>query len=201
MITMDNQQERLVIQAQLAMLIDCEGSISMRLAQPDKHRRQGRVVPQITVSNTSELLLTWLQEVQSKFGFPMYIQWVKAHDLGKLPQWRMTIKGIERVSKFLPLIKDSLIIKKDKAVLVEEFIKLRKAAKKTDPYSNRELEIAIKVRKNPSKGISWQPKSSETTRQIEEFRETVKAARSSNDIVRPSFESKRNALEIDASLA
>ena len=197
---MDNQQERLVIQAQLAMLIDCEGSISMRLAQPDKTRRRRRIVPQVTVSNTSQSLLDWLQKAQLLLGFPMYIQWVKAHGLGKLPQWRMTIKGVERVSKFLPLIEDFLVIKNRKAALLKEFITSRQAAKKTDPYSDRELEIAIDVRTAPSKGKSWQPKSSETTRQIVEFREIVKTARSTNDIVRPFYESTRNAAEMPVSL-
>lgn len=181
---MGNQQERQLTQARLAMLYDCEGYITLRMVQPDKHRKQGRIVPIICVSNTSQKLLDWVTAAFAMLELPHYIQWTKAHGLGKLPQWRLTVQGVGRVSKLLPHLIPYLVIKLENALLVQEFVTSRLQAKVTDSYSDRELNLALTARGLAQKGKHWEPESSETIRQIEQFREFVRHGNGSNDIVR-----------------
>jgi hypothetical protein len=165
---MGNQQERLVSQVRLAMLLDCEGWISIRVLQRSKVRPFD-MVPIVGMNNTSRAMVDWAASALESLEVPRYVWWGKASGFGKLPTGRVLVEGYRRVTKILPLIRPYLIIKGAQADLVSEFIALREERWKNAPgsrsYSDRELELANAVRDLNTKGYGWRPVSSTSLRE------------------------------------
>lgn len=158
---MDNQQERLLASARLAMLIDTEGTISFRFVQREKHRPYS-IVPYIQFTNTDVEIVEWGAEALELLKVGRYVQWVNPHGIGKLTQGRVIVLGILRVQDLIPHIKPFLIAKRSNLEAVEEFINSR-LSHPNEPYTERELELFDKTRKFKG-GSKRQVKSSTTIR-------------------------------------
>lgn len=161
--TMDNQQERLVQAARLAMLIDTDGFVTMRVVRRKRDRMQN-LSPDVGITNTNKDLIEWASSTLQFLGIPAYVRWTVPHGIGKLPQGRVTVLGMKRVEKLLPVITPWLIAKKSQATKLAEFITLRLAAPHKAAYSAKELELANEARGLNTKGRGWRPVSSTTTR-------------------------------------
>jgi hypothetical protein len=159
---MGNQQERLIAQARLAMLFDTEGYITMRVAQRMKHRDMN-LTPLVAFSNTDAGLIEWAADTLDQLEVPRYVQWVKPHGIGKLPQGRVSILGLLRVKSLLPHIRPFLIVKYRQADLLHDFIQSRLSHIHGTVYTQEELDIANGIRDLNVKGRGWRPVSSTTT--------------------------------------
>src|SRR5882672_6189098 len=93
--TLGNQQERLVAQARLAMLFDCEGWISIYVLQRSKIRPFDMALT-IGFNNTSRELIEWAASTLESLEVPHYVWWAKApHGIGKIKQGRVLINGFK----------------------------------------------------------------------------------------------------------
>lgn len=180
---MGNQQERSIQEARIAMLFETEGYFSLRVIKRGPEREYD-IKPVVGVTNTSSNLIEWTAKTLDDFKIGRYVQWVKPHGLGKLPQGRVLIEGIKRVSTFLPIIRPWMLVKAEQADLIQEFISSRLS--NMGNYTDRELEIADKVRRMAQKGPKPAAlKSSETLCRTPKWTKTYLV----EDKVRPSVES------------
>lgn len=174
---MGNQQERWAVDAaRLAMLFDTDGCITMRVVQRMKNR-VANVTPYVGAVGTYHNLIEWATETLRSMGVPTYIMRIEMARYNKAcqPQSRLTIQGMKRVAKVLPIIRPYLIAKPQQADLLQEFINLRMARPHKAMYSDRELDIANEIRSlNSNKGGAFRPISSESIRRTQEMREHLK---------------------------
>lgn len=175
-----NQQERSVIDAaRLAMLFDTDGFITMRVTQRMKNRA-ANVTPEIGAVNTCHALIDWAVAALESFGVTCYrqtIDWTKYKwSRSRLPQSRLSILGIRRSIKIIPIIRPYLIAKGRQADLLEEFALSRLSKNHNSLYTDRELECANEARSlNSNKGGAFRPISSTSIRQARELQRHLKA--------------------------
>lgn len=171
---MDNQQERLVACARLAMLIDTEGTATIRVLQRAKERN-GNMVPILEAVNTSKPLMEWMHSTLASLGVPSYFFTFDPRRFNprcSRVQHRVTIQGMKRVEKAIPFLLPFMIVKKGQMELIAEFIEHRRSVPKNTCYSDRDYEIANQVRAlNDNKSGAWRPVSSETVRQAREMQQ------------------------------
>jgi hypothetical protein len=175
--TMGNQQERSVADvARLAMFYDTDGSISMRIIQR-ANNRVGGLTPTLSLVNTNKPLMDWVESVLLGWGIPYYITIAKVRGISRLPQTRIWVHGMKRVSKLLPIITPYLIAKKEQAELIAQFMASRLANKNPKaPYTSNELIVANKIRalnSGKGKGNKFRPISSETVRAAQELQDRL----------------------------
>jgi hypothetical protein len=183
---MDNQQEIRFAAARIAMMIDTDGWATINVTQRSKVRN-ANLVPAIGMVNTSRPLIEWLDKTLTELGIPHYLKW---YDLSgykgsrcKMPQGRITVQGVKRLQKFLPLITPFLIAKSIQGKLLQEYVDLASARPGKAPYSQRELEIANYIRGfNSNKGGNWRPVSSETVRQAREMVDHLNSLKRQSDL-------------------
>jgi hypothetical protein len=173
---MGNQQERWEVNAaRLAMLLDTDGCISMRVLQRAK-TRVANLRPEISAVGTYFSLIEWASSTLKEMGVPHHVQtvdWSKyTWSRSRLPQKRLTVIGLMRVNKLIPIVLPYLIAKTQQGHLLKEFIESRLAQPHKAEYTDRDLEIANKIRSlNSNKGGAWRPISSESIRATREMRE------------------------------
>lgn len=142
-----NQQERLVKLARLAMLIECEGSITIGLTPPTKTRNRPALYPTVDFTNTS---LRLVQEAQSTLfaegiGFTARPQRY-GRGFGRKFRYDTNIHGFDRVEKVLKAILPFMSIKIEQAMMVLDFIQSRRNAQRGDGYSDKEWQLTQAVR-------------------------------------------------------
>ena len=129
-------------QIQLAMMIDCEGTISLR-----KHK-DGRISPVFCISNTSFDLVKRFKEITrtlNKIG-------CRVRNERKKPEYYLDIGSMSYVYHLLCQIKDYLIVKQKQAELVMRFIEIQDERSRTDfsneysNYTEEQIEIYNKIR-------------------------------------------------------
>lgn len=115
--------------AYLAGIIDGEGTLTIQHRCPNgrMHFR-----PYVTISNTSNFLRDWL----AARGYNTHLT---TNSSGR-PYWRLNWSGFG-LSEFLPLVAPYLIIKKRHALLILEFISIRRSQSKKALPTARMLEI------------------------------------------------------------
>ena len=134
--------------ARLAMLIECEGSITIGMTPPTKTRNRPSLSPMVAITNTNTKIIDEARDVliDESIGFCLRpIRYGKG--FGK--KWRqdINISGFERTEKILTTILPFLNAKKTQAVLVMEFIASRKQSSGRAMYSDREWRITTDIRK------------------------------------------------------
>lgn len=170
---MGNQQET-VAAARLAMLFDTEGTITMRVQQKSR-RRPANMVPIVHAVNTDKGLIDWAAEALTLFNVAHYIYTfdpTRTNIRARLIQHRIVILGMKRVAKLLPVIMPFLIVKRQQATWLSEFIESRQG-RYNEAYNELELSIANNVRalnQNKNRAKAWRPISSETLCQARELR-------------------------------
>src|SRR5882724_2982384 len=170
---MGNQQERLDA-ARIAMLLDTDGWVSIRVLQRSKVR-VANLTPYCGAVNTSPELMEWAADAMTRLGIPRYVQHVNVakyeYAKGNKAQIRVLVNGLRRVQSLLKLVTPYLVAKQKQAILLMEFIESRLAASLKAAYTERELQLANEIRAlNSNKGGNFRPISSETVRAAQEMK-------------------------------
>lgn len=168
---MDNPQERSfeygVKMGWLSCAIESEGSIALAWGRQQGSRFQ--IIPRIMVSNIKLAYVENAQKISYELGVGCHILNQKGNlEKKRTSMYRIDWYGFKRVKSLLNIIKPFLVIKKDRADLVLEFINYRKSLPGNTPYGEKELSLFHAIRDLNGKGILpksrflLQKKSSET---------------------------------------
>lgn len=146
--TYSPQHEREFRLTRLAMLIECEGSITIGMQPPTKTRSRPALYPTVDITNTSTVIMEEAKETLMSEGVAMTPR-PPRHGRGASRRLRydVNIHGFERVTRVLTTIMPYLRSKKRQAEIVMEFVKSRQNAKAKSAYSDREWELVYEVRK------------------------------------------------------
>lgn len=166
-VALGNQQERQVLLARLAMVFDCEGYITLRTQQRSKTRPMD-ITPVVCMNNVDRTFIEWVAAALEALEVGHWVYWLKPTGYGKRQIAKVTVEGVQRVGKLLPLLRPYLIVKAKQADLVLEFVAARQQAWMGDSrrraYSDREVDIANEIRHFAQKGKRWMPVSSTSKR-------------------------------------
>jgi len=135
----------------LVGVIDSDGSYI--LSKQYHHRSKVLYFfPSIEITNDSEDLISNCNMVIKKlFKVGPYIDIKKPRKNGKIG-YKISLRGIKRLHKSLPIIAKHEISKKKQAELLLEYVSNRMTVNKGTPVSNRDIDIAIALRElNASK--------------------------------------------------
>lgn len=147
-LTYQSQNERVVRLARLAMLIECEGSITIGMSPPTKTRNRPSLSPNISITNTAQRIIDEAKETLIDEGIGFTSRPVRyASGFGKKMRHDVNIQAFDRAETVLRTILPYLRSKKAQAEIVLEFIKSRRNCESKAPYSNRDWELTTAVRK------------------------------------------------------
>ncbi len=131
----------------LAGFIDADGMIGIH-RQPTSAQTV-TYVPEVAVTTTCLRTADHLSAVFEAIDVPVYRQLRKVTKPNWSDRHALTIRGMKRVSKILPLILPYLVTKQGEAEMLMEFITSRRSQSPREPYRERELALiaAIKAAK------------------------------------------------------
>lgn len=180
-----NDHQRDLRLARLAMLIECEGSITIGMTPPTKTRNRPALYPTLDLTNTSMLIIDEARDtlVQEGIGFTFRPN-TPSRGIGKKFRHDINIHGRDRIEGVIVALLPWLRSKKPQAELLLEFIKSRRASHPKAMYSDRKWQITFEVRKlntySPSKKAIAKAKAylqsvdGTRTRTIEYFQRYIK---------------------------
>lgn len=120
----------------LAGLIDGEGTVSIR-------KFSGKYKPTIRVANTSQPLMAWLER---HFDGPStFIEHRRIRPASELQCYMYHIQGLGHLPLYQALV-PRLVIKRQQMECLVEFTELRLTQNRSDPLSERQLELVSTVR-------------------------------------------------------
>jgi hypothetical protein len=91
--------------------------------------------------------------IKEQFKVGAYIDTKKPRKNGKIG-YKISLRGMKRLHRSLPIIAEHEIAKKDQAELLLEYVNNRMSVNRDASVSDRDIEIAIQLRKlNASKDI------------------------------------------------
>ncbi len=142
-----SKNERTVRLARLAMLIECEGSITIGMTPPTKTRNRPALTPMVSITNTAEQITDEAIETLIAEGIGLSSKRRRPSvGLGKKMRTDVHMHAFDRTEKLLTTILPYLRSKKRQAELVLEFIKSRRSAAPKAPYSDLEWRLTTDVR-------------------------------------------------------
>lgn len=146
--TYSPEHEREFRLTRLAMLIECEGSITIGMTPPTKTRNRPALYATVDLTNTSTVIIDEAKDTLSQEGIRFTARpEAICRGAGRKPRFDVNIHGIERVTKVLTTLLPYLRSKRRQAELVLEFVDSRKRAHKHEAYSDREWQLVYEVRK------------------------------------------------------
>jgi|LSQX01.3.fsa_nt_gb hypothetical protein len=130
-------------------VLDSDGCISLNKTGKTKTPPIfAKLLPNVSISNTSLKLIDKCVEILKENNIPFYIRTANRNIKHK-PIYTIMISGLKRVKKFIEVCIDNDFAKKDRLLLLEEFVKLRLNSidkhPANKPYSKRELEILNEI--------------------------------------------------------
>jgi hypothetical protein len=142
------QNDRVVRLARLAMLIECEGSITIGMAPPSKTRNRPSLYPAVTITNTAEKITDEARDtlITESIGFTLREQRY-ASGRGKKLRNDIALHGFVRVSAVLKAVLPYLRSKKKQAEIVIAFIHSRQNGEAKSAYTDRDWWLTTEVRK------------------------------------------------------
>ena len=150
---MDNQQPKIGDNdiAWLAGFIDGEGCFDF----PEDHvkqLKQPRWRPRVRIANTDQPTLIDVVNILRGMGVGHFVE----HRVPKVtrwsPSWCISIWGLKRVERFLPMVIPHLRTRKRHAELMVEWCRLRLAQEHRDLYTP-EMEAIISTIKDRAKSV------------------------------------------------
>lgn len=147
---MDNQQESLEVVRELSWLagiIDGEGTITIRY----KNRKNSTPIlaPVVSIVNTDMAMIDEIERILRKHNLAFWVSESKQTKNWK-PRKIIEISGIKRLNRFLPVIENYLIAKKEECILVREWCQYRVdnygKYKNHENYSTYDFETLIKIK-------------------------------------------------------
>ena len=144
----NSEQERIVRLARLAMLVECEGSITIGMMPPSKTRNRPALYAMVNVTNTATDIIAEAKATLEAEGIGYTARPVRVC-AGAGRKWRydINIHGIGRTFRVLMALMPYLRSKRRQAQLVIEFVESRVAAQPKSAYSSREWKIVTEVRR------------------------------------------------------
>jgi hypothetical protein len=144
----DSEHQRALRLARLAMLIECEGSITIGMTPPTKTRCRPALYPTVDITNTSTVIIdeaktTLMSEYVDCTARPVRYQ----SGWGRKLRYDINIHGFDRLTRLLPTIIPYLNSKKMQAEIVMRFIRSRMAAVPKSEYSEQEWQWTTQIRK------------------------------------------------------
>ncbi len=133
----------------LAAAIDSEGTITLSLARPSRRttRRKWHLKPMLSFSNTSA---EFCDRFSHLLGAGALVS-KKARTASRRPSWTVSLYRTNDLDEILSLVEPHLLVKREQAGLVREFIHMRQFALRNRhldgqyqqyvPYTPREQEI------------------------------------------------------------
>lgn len=137
---MGNQQERLSTQlAWLAAIVDGEGTICITESKKS-------YTPVLRVSNQDPNIIYTMTDILKQLQVPYHVS--EGTNKTSSPWLAVTIQGLKRLQRFLPLLIPYLTGKKEEAELTQQFIdsRLTKGKRSTHPYTEEEHELYRRVK-------------------------------------------------------
>jgi len=148
---MDNQQVILqeIDLAYLGAFIDGEGCVGVYARDRSSENKNGNVAysikPVVTVTNTEKDLIEEIRKIYDTLGIAYYV----SHRAGKgrnSESWTLTVGGIKRVQKLLPvLIKYCRGKKRLNAIDLQTYIDSRLSDWASAPFTKSQLELVDNI--------------------------------------------------------
>jgi hypothetical protein len=162
-----NPQERLHDLSWLGGIVDGEGCITVS-AKGVKTRKHPYAHPNINITNTDELIVRKVMAVFKKYEIAYYLH-VVPKTATTLTKMNLTILGYKRAIRFLKLIIPYLVSKKERALLLLEFVESRLTKGPGIRYSESEKELCRRIWNFNGRGTNhFREESSETLRSAPE---------------------------------
>ena len=134
----DNPQRRLDIRlGWLGGIIDGEGMITVI-----KRSNGYNFCPRISIANTDKILLDEVEKIFKELNLSYHFQ-SKSYKVGEKEKikFEITVNGLRRCSKVLPLIIPFLISKKERAEKLLLWCEYRLSKKSRERYTEKDKEI------------------------------------------------------------
>jgi len=146
--TYSPEHEREFRLTRLAMLIECEGTITIGMMPPSKTRNRPALYATVGVTNTNAEIINEAKETLAAEGIGHIARPVRyGSGFGRKRRFDVNLHGLIRVGQILPLLLPYLRAKRKQAELVLEFVDSRKRAHKHSAYSDEEWQLVYEVRK------------------------------------------------------
>ncbi len=181
--TIENQQERLFFDiGYLLGLLDGDGSY--QFGRKGRSKKYTIYEPKITLFNNNVFIIQKMINILDRLKIAFQVYAPKIHGKEKSQTYRISISGIKRVKRFTDLILKFEFGKKERAIILNKYCKLRLSI----PYGDREKYVEEeKIYFNKLKKLNQQfrkgTKSPETIR--------LTSQEESEDIVRTYAEKVR----------
>lgn len=161
---MGNQQRSL--EARLAWLggiMDGEGTISFASKYSKTSRQKAyHFRPEFKLTNSCEKMMMEVRSILDELGCAYHVK-VTDNPSKKKENWKkytkVTVEGIKRLHKLLPIMIPYLISKREQAELVFAYIESRLAGGHKDPVSDEQEAMVLKVRQLNHRGILNRPET------------------------------------------
>ena len=143
-----SKHERLIRIARLAMLIECEGSITIGMSPPTKTRNRPALYPSVDITNTAMEIIDEAREtrIDERIGFSVKPQRYSG-GFGMKLRYDLNVHAFDRTESLLSIILPFLRSKKRQAEIVLAFIVSRRKAEPKSAYSEQEWRWTTEVRK------------------------------------------------------
>ncbi len=137
----DNHAGKLSTIGWIAGFFDGEGYIGL-WKRTDKRQPHYKDTyrPSVVIANTDKKTIDYLSEQLKSFNVTHYIKY-RPSKKGWRESWVVEVNGFERIKKFIDLISEYTVTKKEQVALVKEFLNRRSAVYKNVPYIERDHEI------------------------------------------------------------
>ena len=140
--------ERIVRLSRLAMLIECEGSITVGMTPPTKTRCRPALTAAVDLTNTATDIIEEAKETLALEGIACTARPEgRCRGVGRKPRFDVNLHGFDRVEKVLTALMPYLRSKRRQAEIVLEFVDCRRRAHKHAAYSNHEWQLVYEVRR------------------------------------------------------
>jgi len=148
---MGNQQATPFELGWLVGAIDGEGCIG--ISRRNKRGKLGFTLkPHVQIANCDKTFIDRCTTILEKINVPFHVSFYAGKNRRR-ESWQIAIAGLKRVDKILPQIAEFLCEeKREKALLVQEYITSRLSDWHAAPFTKRQLEITELVSKLNVKG-------------------------------------------------
>jgi len=151
---MDNPQPKVseIEYGWFAGFFDGEGSVILAIRATDAKNGSPRIQPMAKISGTDYIALERITEIFEKVDIAYHVAWYQPK--GKMRSgrpykkaWSITIAGIKRCKRFYNWITPALVLKKERAEVLLDYIRSRLSHTNFRESLNRhELDLALKMK-------------------------------------------------------
>lgn len=143
--------------------MDGEGTISFASKySPTSRQARYHFRPEFKLTNSCDKMMREVISIFDELGCAYHIKEVKQPNKTKKnwkPYTKITVDGMKRLQKLLPIFIPYLISKREQAELVLQYIESRFAGGHKDPVTDEQARIVLKVRQLNHRGVLNRPET------------------------------------------